>query len=633
MVVMETKGYRSYPESLDMERRWNQGSQSMEYTSAGERAEDSNNYMEIVNVSCVSGAFPNSSTQGNNKEKPELLSCLQQDRNQPGISTSDIKTESDSKELSATVAESMGLYMDSVRDADFTFDQQNQQGNVNPGKMYQNVEQLVKLYKENGHRTSPLNAPGRPLRLLTSDCVSSLNGGVMPAIVKSSRVSQEKSPPDCSPQNTTSSVCSPPGINSVSSTTPTNFGNFTVHSPVSQGTPLSCSPNIESRSSMLHSPAHASNVGSPLSSPISSMKSPISSPPSHCSVKSPVSSPNNITMRSSMSSPANMNSRCSIASPSNANNRSTLSSPAVSTVGSSMCSPVNGALALPASSTPVGPGTGQDIVPSPDTKDKGAPEMIFPKMEDMENTISNNEVANQMTLVQFIKPEPEGVFSSSCLGESSKISSDSPFSVSIKQESAKHSCSGASFKGNQPVNPFPFMDGSYFSFMDDKDYYSLSGILGPPVSSFDGVCESSGFSNSGLSVGIKQEPVESSYYQENTLPSSAIVGVNSGGQSFHYRIGAQGRISLSRPVGREQSFHQMSSFPPVSTLVESWKSHAELSARRNDGYPVLEYIPENVSSRADRTPVYYSGFTNILQIFRHVGSGCIWYISVKLVHK
>ncbi|CAI5784266.1 mineralocorticoid receptor isoform X3 [Podarcis lilfordi] len=600
---METKGYRNYPKSLDMERRWSQGSQSMEYTSAGaeERSEESNNYMEIVNVSCASGAFPNSSAQGSNKEKPELLSCLQQDHNHPGISPSDIKTESDSKELSATVAESMGLYMDSVRDADFTYDQQSQQGNINPGKMYQNVEQLVKLYKENGHHTSPLNTPSRSLRPLILECASSMNGGIMPGTVKSPRVCREKSPPDCSPQNMTTSVCSPPGINSVSSSTPTNFENFTVNSPVNQGTPLSCSPNIENRGSMLHSPAHASNMGSPLSSPISSMKSPISSPPSHCSVKSPVSSPNNITMRSSVSSPANINSRCSIASPSNANNRSTLSSPAVSTVGSSMCSPVNGSLAFPASSTPGGPGTGQDIVPSPDTKDnKGALAIIFPKIEEMEDAIPNSEVANQMTLVQRIKPEPEGVFSSSCLGENSKISSDSPFSVSIKQESAKHSCSGASFKGNQTVNPFPFMDGPYFSFMDDKDFYSLSGILGPP-NSFDGTCESSGFLNPGLSVGIKQEPDESSYYQENTLPPSAIVGVNSSGQSFHYRIGAQGKISVHRPVGREQSFQHMSSFPPVSTLVEPWKSHSELSARRNDGYPVLEYIPENVSSSSLRS--------------------------------
>ncbi|XP_026553914.1 mineralocorticoid receptor isoform X1 [Pseudonaja textilis] len=596
---METKGYRNYSESLDMERRWSQGSQSMEYTPKGaaEQSEESNNYMEIVNVSCVSGTFPNAGSQGSNKEKPELISCLHPDHSQPAILPSDIKTEIDSKELSVTVAESMGLYMDSVRDADFTYDQHSHPGNLTSAKMYQNVEQLVKLYKENGHHTSPLNTPSRSLRPLISDCASSVNGGIVPSIIKSPRVCQEKNSSDCSPQSMTPSVCSPPGISSVSSTTPTNFANFTVNSPVNQGTPLPCSPNIENRGSMLHSPPHTSNVGSPLSSPISSMKSPISSPPSHCSVKSPVSSPNNITMRSSVSSPANMNSRCSIASPSNANNRSTLSSPAVSTVGSSMCSPVNGAVTFPASSTSIGPGSTQDIVPSPDSKEnKGASEIIFPKIEEIENAIPINEVANQMTVAQFIKPEPDGIFSSSCLGENNKISSDSPFSVSIKQESAKHSCSGASFKGNHTANPFPFMDGSYFSFMDDKDYYSLSGILGPPISSFDGTCEASVFPNSGLSIGIKQEPEENNYYQENSLPSSAIVGVNSGGQSFHYRIGAQGRIALARPVGREQPFQHMSSFP----LVESWKSHSELSGRRSDGYPVLEYIPENVSSSSLR---------------------------------
>uniref|UniRef100_A0A8B9P2U1 Nuclear receptor subfamily 3 group C member 2 n=1 Tax=Apteryx owenii TaxID=8824 RepID=A0A8B9P2U1_APTOW len=593
--VMETKGYHSYPEGLDMERRWGQVSQSVEYSSlgAGEQTDDSN-YMEIVNVSCAAGTFPNSSAQGNNKEKPELLTCLQQDSNPPGILPSDIKTETESKELSATVAESMGLYMDSIRDADYPYDQQHQ---GSPGKIYQNVEQLVKLYKENGHCSSPLRSASRPLRSLMSDSGSTMNGGAMHTIVKSPIMCQEKSPLGCSPQNMTSSVCSPAGINSVSSTT-ANFGNFAVHSPVGQGTPLSCSPNIENRGSMLHSPAHISNVGSPLSSPISSMKSPISSPPSHCSVKSPVSSPNNITMRSSVSSPANMNSRSSIASPSNANNRSTRSSPAVSTVGSSICSPVNNSLGFPASGTPAGPSRSQDTVPSPETKEKGAQEITFPKMEEMENAISNN---SQMNLVQFIKPEPDGSFGSACIGENSKINSDSPFAVPVKQESVKHPCSGASFKGNQTVNPFPFTDGSYFSFMDDKDYYSLSGILGPPVSSFDGSCEGSGFSNPGLPVGIKQEPDDGSYYQENSIPSSAIVGVNSGGQSFHYRIGAQGTISLSRPVAREQTFQHLSSFPPVSTLVETWKSHSELASRRNDGYPVLEYIPENVSSSSLRS--------------------------------
>ncbi|XP_010007247.1 PREDICTED: mineralocorticoid receptor isoform X2 [Chaetura pelagica] len=592
---METKGYHSYSEGLDMERRWAQVSQSAEYSSVGtgEQTDDSN-YMEIVNVSCSAGTFATSSTQGNNKEKPELLSCLQQDSSQPGLLPSDIKTETESKELSATVAESMGLYMDSVRDADYPYDQQNQ---GSPGKIYQNVEQLVKLYKENGHCSSPLHSTSRPLRSLMSDSGSTVNGGAMQTIVKSPIMCQEKSPSGCSPQNMASSVCSPAGVNSVSSTT-ANFGNFAVHSPISQGTPLSCSPNVENRGSMLHSPAHVSNVGSPLSSPISSMKSPISSPPSHCSVKSPVSSPNNITMRSSVSSPANLNSRSSIASPSNANNRSTRSSPAVSTVGSSICSPINNSLGFPASGTPAGPSRSQETVPSPEVKDKGAQELTFPKMEEMENAISNN---SQMNLVQFIKSEPDGSFGSACIGDSSKINSDAPFSVPVKQESAKHPCSGASFKGNQTVNPFPFTDGSYFSFMDDKDYYSLSGILGPPVSSFDGSCEGSSFPNSGLPVGIKQEPDDGSYYQENSIPSSAIVGVNSGGQSFHYRIGAQGTISLSRPVAREQAFQHLSSFPPVSTLVETWKSHSELASRRSDGYPVLEYIPENVSSSSLRS--------------------------------
>uniref|UniRef100_A0A2I2YEL8 Nuclear receptor subfamily 3 group C member 2 n=1 Tax=Gorilla gorilla gorilla TaxID=9595 RepID=A0A2I2YEL8_GORGO len=591
---METKGYHSLPEGLDMERRWGQVSQAVEHSSLGptERT-DENNYMEIVNVSCVSGAIPNNSTQGSSKEKHELLPCLQQDNNRPGILTSDIKTELESKELSATVAESMGLYMDSVRDADYSYEQQNQQGSMSPAKIYQNVEQLVKFYKGNGHRPSTLSCVNRPLRSFMSDSGSSVNGGLMRAIVKSPIMCHEKSPSVCSPLNMTSSVCSPAGINSVSSTT-ASFGNFPVHSPITQGTPLTCSPNVENRGSRSHSPAHASNVGSPLSSPLSSMKSSISSPPSHCSVKSPVSSPNNVTLRSSVSSPANINSsRCSVSSPSNTNNRSTLSSPAASTVGS-ICSPVNNAFSYTASGTSAGSSTLRDVVPSPDTQEKGAQEVPFPKTEEVESAISNG-VTGQLNIVQYIKPEPDGAFSSSCLGGNSKINSDSSFSVPIKQESTKHSCSGTSFKGNPTVNPFPFMDGSYFSFMDDKDYYSLSGILGPPVPGFDGNCEGSGFP-----VGIKQEPDDGSYYPEASIPSSAIVGVNSGGQSFHYRIGAQGTISLSRSA-RDQSFQHLSSFPPVNTLVESWKSHGDLSSRRSDGYPVLEYIPENVSSSTLRS--------------------------------
>ncbi|ELK25373.1 Mineralocorticoid receptor [Myotis davidii] len=583
---METKGYHSLPEGLDMERRWGQVSQAVDHSSLGptERT-DENNYMEIVNVSCVSGAIPNNSTQGSSKEKHELLPCLQQDNNQPGILTSDIKTELESKELSVTVAESMGLYMDSIRDAEYTYDPQNQQGSLSQAKIYQNVEQLVKFYKENGHCPSTAGM-SRPLRSFMADSGSSVNGGVVRAIVKSPLLCHEKSPSVCSPLNMTSSACSPAGLSSVSSTS-ASFGSFTVHSPITQGTPLTCSPNIETRGSRSHSPAHASNVGSPLSSPLSSMKSPVSSPPSHCSVKSPVSSPN-VTLRSAVSSPANINnSRCSVSSPSNTNNRSTLSSPTASTVGS-ICSPVSNAFSYTAAGTPLGSSAARDVVSSPDTHEKGAHEVSFPEIEEAENATSNG-VTGQLNIVPYIKPEPDGGFSSSCLRGNSKMNPASPFSVPIKQESTKHSCSGTSFKGNPTVNPFPFMDSSYFSFMDDKDYYSLSGILGPPVPGFDGSCEGSGFP-----VGIKQEPDDGSYYPEASIPSSAIVGVNSGGQSFHYRIGAQGTISLSR-AARDQSFQHLSSFPPVNTLVESWKSHSDLASRRSDGYPVLEYIPENVS--------------------------------------
>uniref|UniRef100_A0AC11CIW3 Nuclear receptor subfamily 3 group C member 2 n=1 Tax=Ovis aries TaxID=9940 RepID=A0AC11CIW3_SHEEP len=593
---METKGYHSLPEGLEMERRWGQVSQPAERPALGPgptEQSDENNYMEIVDVRCVSGAIPNSSTQGSSREKHELLPCLQQDSSRSGILPSDIKTELESKELSATVAESMGLYMDSVREADYAYDQQNPQGSGSPAKMYQNVEQLVKFYKENGHRPSTLGGASRPLRSFLPDSGGSVNGGVMRNVVKSPILGHEKGPAVCSPLTLSSSGCSPASISCVSSTS-ASFGSFPVHSPIAQGTPLPCSPNVETRGSRSHSPAHASNVGSPLSSPLSSMKSPISSPPSHCSVKSPVSSPNNVTLRSCVSSPANINnSRCSVSSPSNTNNRSTLSSPAASTVGS-ICSPGSTAFSYTASGTPVGSSAARDVVPSPDTQEKGAQEVPFPKTEETENAISHG-VAGQLNIVQYIKPEPDGAFSSSCLGGNSKINSDSPFSVPIKQESTKHSCSGTSFKGNPAINPFPFMDGSYFSFMDDKDYYSLSGILGPPVPGFDGNCEGSGFP-----MGIKQEPDDGSFYPEASIPPSAIVGVNSGGQSFHYRIGAQGTISLSRSA-RDQSFQHLSSFPPVNTLVESWKSHSDLSSRRSDGYPVLEYIPENVSSSTLRS--------------------------------
>ncbi|XP_075055052.1 mineralocorticoid receptor isoform X1 [Mixophyes fleayi] len=595
---METKGYHSFQEG-DMEKRWSQVPQSMEFSSSRQQTSDTS-YMEIVSASCAPGDFSQNVTDREGKNKQDLLPCLQQESNQSGVLPQELKPELESKELSATVAESMGLYMDSVRDADFAYEQQNQQGVIRPGNIYQNMEHLVKFYKQNACGTFSLDCQNQSVNsVLKTD--NSMNGKLNSNILRSPSSCNEKSSTS-SPSAMVHSVCSPPGIDSVSSTTcSTNFGNLTVHSPVNQGTSVSCSPNIDNRCPISQSPAHASTVESPLSSPLSSLRSPISSPPSHCSIKSPVSSPINIAVRPNVASPGNINTRCSLSSPSNANNRSTISSPAASSMGSSICSPASNTLGFSSAILPTECRTDANI--TTETKDKGAQQLLFPKMESMENEITDSSTN---TLVKFIKPDPDGTFIDSCFGDCSKVGSDTTFPVSVKQEPGKNFCSNPFFKGTQSGNPFPFMESSYFTFMDDKDYYSLSGILGPPVSSFVGSCDGNGFSNQGISMGIKQEADDSSFYPESTMPSSAIVGVNTVGQSFHYRIGAQGTISLSRPVNREQPFQHLSSFPQVGSLVDTWKTHSELSqsslsSRRNDGFPGPGYIPENVSSSALRT--------------------------------
>ncbi|KAM4053341.1 mineralocorticoid receptor isoform 2-T2 [Anomaloglossus baeobatrachus] len=595
---METKGYHGFQEAGDMERRWGQVPQPMELSSSRQQGADS--YMEIVNVSCAPGTFPPNVTESDVKEKQDLPPCLQQDSNQSGVLTQEIKPELESKELSATVAESMGLYMDSVRDAEFAYEQQNQQGVIGTGNIYQNMEHFVKFYKQNACGTFPLDCQNQSVSSIL-EVDNSMNGKINSNTLRSPSSCNEKCSTTNSPPNMGLSVCSPTGIDSVSSTTcSTNFGNFTVHSPVNQGTSHSCSPNVDNRCSISHSPAHTSTVESPLSSPLSSLRSPISSPPSHCSIKSPVSSPLNIAVRPNVSSPGNINTRCSLSSPSNVNNRSTISSPAASSMGSSICSPAHNTLGFPSAVLPTECRTDATNI-STDAKDKAAQQLLFPKIENMDHETSESGTSS---LIKFIKQEPDANFIDSCFGDHGKGTSDT-FPISVKQEPGKSTCSGSLFKTTQSANPFPFMDGSYFTFMDDKDYYSLSGILGPPVTSFVGGCDGNGFSSQGLAMGIKQE-ADDNFFPDNSMPSSAIVGVNSGGQSFHYRIGAQGTISLTRPVNREQPFQHLSSFPPVGSLVENWKSHSELSqsslsSRRNDGFPGPGYIPENMSSSALRT--------------------------------
>ncbi len=105
--------------------------------------------------------------------------------------------------------------------------------------------------------------------------------------------------------------------------------------------------------------------------------------------------------------------------------------------------------------------------------------------------------------------------------------------------------------------------------------------------------------NNGLPKGIKQETNDGSYYQENNnAPTSAIVGVNSGGHSFHYQIGAQGTMSFSRHNLRDQTNPLLNLISPVTGLMETWKTRTGLSqgplSARGDGYAGSVCLTENL---------------------------------------
>ncbi len=118
---METKRYQSYCEGANAENKWAQMPNTMEYCcSAEENLTKSDVHMDIVN----------SSDAPNNKDnnfKTTETTMLRGNQNQllpfPSFNNSfhNRKSETDSKELSKTVAESMGLYMNAAREADLAF--------------------------------------------------------------------------------------------------------------------------------------------------------------------------------------------------------------------------------------------------------------------------------------------------------------------------------------------------------------------------------------------------------------------------------------------------------------------------------------------------------------------------------
>ncbi|XP_029292594.1 mineralocorticoid receptor isoform X2 [Cottoperca gobio] len=593
---METKRYQSFFDGSDTENRWSQVPSTMEHCCSTEDSSltSSDILMDTVNVSCPGGS-PATDCKDNNTKKQEQQ-MLRISQNQPFVlphfnnSLHGHKQEMDSKELSKTVAESMGLYMNAAREADFAFSQHG--GSTSPGKMFPVCGRALEE-TQCGSTKSPKLKPFGFQQPSTTPRECANGTPVSSASMLASSLS-------CSPQNS-SSISSPGGSNNmVSSTTspPTCFGPVcsSVSSPVSQTSLAATLANIKRRNSATCSPVESSTVGSPpLTSPLNVMRSPMSSPQSMSSVRSPPSCSTTCNIRSSVSSPTGGN--CS----STANNcnsaRPSISSPATGgamAVGSPH-NPSSGG--FPVSSPAGGLGLVQNDTNSPEatglTRDPDFKNFEFPKVEMVDGEVFNVGL-DQMGMVKYIKNEPGTDFRSMCLGSSKCNASSTPFITQIKSEPNKNE-----------------------GCMNQQPY-------GPPVSSMNGNYEPDVFSNNVLSKGVKQETTDGSYYQENnSMPTSAIVGVNSGGHSFHYQIGAQGTMSFTRHDVRDQSNPLLNLISPVTALMESWKSRPGMSqgslSARGEGYLGQNCITDSMSSSPLRQP---SSTAKVCLVCGDEASGC-----------
>lgn len=595
---METKRYQSYCDGTNDENKWAQTPNTMDYCCSAEET-NSDVLMDIVN----SSSAPN---------MPSVCKTTMHRLNQnqplayPSFSNSyhNRKSETDSKELSKTVAESMGLYMNAVREADFSFGQQGTPGGQgSPGKRYHLCGRAIEDSQLSTTGSPKMKAP--PVSFLSGSQLP--NGGPQECVVGSPSVLATAL--SCRPEGS-GPMSSPTGNNMVSSTTsPTCFESdcpslASASSSLTQG---------HHTSSNTCSPVKSSMVGSPpLASPLSVMRSPVSSPQSMGSVRSPLSC--NANVRSSISSPTGNGGN-------GVNIRPSISSPP--TVGTkAMSSPGN---SFPVSSPPGGLGLVQNDANSPEGREHDFKGFEFPKLENVDGEMFNIGL-DAMGVAKYIKNEPGTNYRSMCLGSSKSTIPHSPFVTQIKTEPNREvTCSNQQFGEHQPsLGCFPSAETTYLSLRDNIDEYSLSGILGPPVSSLNGNYEPGVFPNNGLPQGIKQETNDGSYYQENNnVPTSAIVGVNSGGHSFHYQIGAQGTMSFSRHSLRDQMNPLLNLISPVSGLIETWKTRPGLSqgplSARGEGYPGPGGLTENMESASLR---HTSSTAKVCLVCGDEASGC-----------
>ncbi|KAJ8000661.1 hypothetical protein DPEC_G00182680 [Dallia pectoralis] len=653
---METKRcQRSFEGSINTDKsRWSQvPSSAMDYccTGAGEAGGLNANadvLMDVAHASCS----PSSNTADSKDngicggQTAELQSKLKltQNQHQPFVLFASPlhgrKQEvPDSKELSKTVAESMGLYMNAAREA-MDFSSFGQQGHCSPGKIYPGGVCRRSCLKEGQCAGSTgclkLKSPPAGFSQQTSsapgDCCSSGNSAGAAALGSSL---------SCSPQ-TSSSISSPGGSNNLvsSTTSPTCFGGAyacsSISSPVNQpgsAGPAMAHTHVQRRNSTTCSPAESSTVGSPpLSSPLNVMRSPISSPQSMGSVLSPLSCSASATMRSSsVSSPTgsgnNMRTSSSISSPTSRGPAMLSTSPGG---GFTVSSPASGlGLVQNDSDSPEGRRTDQQDF-------KG---FEFPKVESVDGEMFNVGL-DHMGMVKYIKNEPDTDFRSMCLGTGNSGAkcnqavgcTGSPFIAQIKSEPNKDGgCTNPQCYDEQRqqrqhsmglFQPGP-SETTYLSLRDNIDEYSLSGILGPPGNAMSGSYEANVFPHTLLSK-VKQENDDVGCYQENGNDigaASSIVGVDSAGHSFHYQIGAQGTMSFSRHDQREAGTNPLLNLvSPVTAVMGSWKSLPGMSqGLRGEGYPGHGCMPDSISSASLRHP---SSTAKVCLVCGDEASGC-----------
>ncbi|XP_060729115.1 mineralocorticoid receptor [Tachysurus vachellii] len=617
---MESKRYQSIYEGTDRENRWAQMPGSIEQccTTEEERAlMNSDVLMDIVNASNASSVpAPKCKESGGKKaEMPVPQLNPDQQLSFPAYNNSiHGRKPEDSKELSKTVAESMGLYMNAAREAEFAFGQQGPPAKCqdSPGKLYPLCGRGIKDNQSGTTRSPKIKAAPTLFPTMSQLPNGSLGECGVGTVPTPSTLNTVLS----SPAEESSSISSPNGNNIVTSTTsPTYFGTShpSLGSPASLGPVASGLAPTQRVNSSTCSPTESSTMGTPpLASPFNVMKSPISSPQSMGSVRTPLSCSTN--MRSSVSSPTG----------SGGNLRPSGSSPP--TVGSmALSSPRNPSRTFSASSPPSSLGLVQNDIHSPDGQEHDFKDFKFPKVESLDGEIFNVGL-DSMGMVKYIKNEPDTDYRSMCLGNSNGSAPPLPFTSHIKTEpNSEATCTNAHYgEPQQPMGLFPASETTYLSLRDNIDEYSLSGILGPPISSLNGNYEFGVFPNNDMPKGIKQEPNDGSYYQENNnVPSSAIVGVNSGGHSFHYQIGAQGTMSFSRHDMRDQTNSLLNLISPVTALMETWKtrpglSQAQLSAC-GEGYPAPGCVSDTMAS----APLRHSSSTaKVCLVCGDEASGC-----------